>query len=81
MLIAVRDGGPGLPEQQIARIFERFERGASMRHFGGLGLGLYLVRQITEAHGGSVIAHNGEGGGACITLRLPLEPPPGSVFA
>ena len=81
VLIAVRDGGPGLPEQQIARIFERFERGASMRHFGGLGLGLYLVRQITEAHGGSVIAHNGEGGGACITLRMPLEPPLGSVFA
>ena len=79
--IAVRDHGPGLPEQQIARIFRRFERGASMRHFGGLGLGLYLVRQITEAHGGTVIASNSEGGGACITVRLPIEPPHDSVVA
>jgi PAS domain S-box-containing protein len=81
VLIEVRDRGPGLPESQIARIFERFERGASMRHFGGLGLGLYLVRQITEAHGGSVTANNTADGGACITLRLPLEPPNDTVVA
>jgi signal transduction histidine kinase len=52
-----------------------------MRHFGGLGLGLYLVRQITEAHGGSVTANNTAGGGACITVRLPLEPPNDTVVA
>jgi PAS domain S-box-containing protein len=81
VMITVRDRGPGLPEHQIARIFERFERGVSMRHFGGLGLGLYLVRQITEAHGGSVTANNPGDGGACITVRLPLEPPHDTVVA
>jgi PAS domain S-box-containing protein len=81
VVIAVRDRGPGLPQHQIARIFERFERGVSMRHFGGLGLGLYLVRQITEAHGGSVTANNMEGGGACVAVRLPLEPPKDTVVA
>jgi PAS domain S-box-containing protein len=71
-VIHVRDRGPGMPEGQLTRIFERFERSASMRHFGGLGLGLYVVRQITEAHGGSVIAENSVSGGACFTVRLPL---------
>jgi signal transduction histidine kinase len=73
-VIEVRDRGPGLPEGQLARIFERFERAASMRHYGGLGLGLYFVRQVVEAHGGSVTAHNAAGGGACFTVRLPLGP-------
>jgi PAS domain S-box-containing protein len=73
--IAVRDRGPGLPEGQILRMFERFERGVPMRHFGGLGLGLYLVHQIAEAHRGSVSANNLEDGGACFTLRLPLDSP------
>ena len=70
--IEVRDHGPGLPEGQLARIFERFERGTSMRHYGGLGLGLYVVRQIAEAHGGQVIAHNAPDGGACLIVRLPV---------
>lgn len=73
-IIEVRDGGPGLPGGQPSRIFERFERGASMRHFAGLGLGLYVVRQITEAHGGAVTAENSVDGGACFTVRLPLGP-------
>jgi PAS domain S-box-containing protein len=72
VLIEVRDHGPGLPEGQLALIFERFERAASMRHYGGLGLGLYVVRQVVEAHGGSVTASNALGGGACFTVRLPL---------
>jgi signal transduction histidine kinase len=73
VVIEVRDRGPGLPESQLARIFERFERAASMRHYGGLGLGLYVVRQVVEAHGGSVSARNAAGGGACFTVRLPLR--------
>ena len=73
-IIEVRDRGPGLPDGQLTRIFQRFERGASMRHYAGLGLGLYVVRQITEAHGGNVTAENAAGGGACFTVRLPLGP-------
>jgi PAS domain S-box-containing protein len=75
-VIEVRDQGPGLPDGQIARMFERFERGTSMRHYAGLGLGLYVVRQITEAHGGQVTAENSAGGGARFTVRLPLDTPP-----
>ncbi|HET7505064.1 MAG TPA: PAS domain S-box protein [Kofleriaceae bacterium] len=77
--IEVRDHGPGLPDGQLARIFERFERAASMRHYGGLGLGLYVVRQIIEAHGGSVSAKNATGGGACFTVRLPLGSSPSDL--
>jgi PAS domain S-box-containing protein len=77
-VIEVRDQGPGLPDGQIARMFERFERGTSMRHYAGLGLGLYVVRQITEAHGGQVTAENAAAGGACFTVRLPLDSTPGS---
>jgi PAS domain S-box-containing protein len=72
-VIEVRDCGPGLPTGKLSQIFERFERGVSMRHFGGLGLGLYVVQQITQAHGGDVTAENRSGGGACFTVRLPLR--------
>ena len=76
-VIEVRDRGPGLPAGQLSRIFERFERSASMRHYAGLGLGLYVVRQIAEAHGGRVTAENAADGGACFTVRLPLGRPSG----
>jgi signal transduction histidine kinase len=74
-VIDVRDHGPGLPEGNPSHLFERFERATSMRHYGGLGLGLYVVAQIAEAHGGSATAHNAPGGGACFTIRLPAEAP------
>jgi signal transduction histidine kinase len=56
--LRVRDHGIGIAENKLSRIFERFERGVSAREFGGLGLGLYIVRQIVEAHGGSVRAES-----------------------
>jgi PAS domain S-box-containing protein len=73
-VIQVRDQGPGIPESELARIFERFERAASARHYGGMGLGLYVARQIAEAHGGTIAARNAPGGGACFTVRLPASP-------
>jgi PAS domain S-box-containing protein len=72
-LLKVSDSGPGISEPQLPRIFERFERAASARHYGGMGLGLYVARQIAEAHGGSIDASNLEGGGACFTVRLPVR--------
>jgi PAS domain S-box-containing protein len=74
-LVIVSDQGPGLPETEIHRLFGRFERAASMRHHGGLGLGLYMTREIIEAHGGSISATNPPGGGARFTIRLPTEAP------
>jgi signal transduction histidine kinase len=71
--LEVRDHGPGIPETHIGRLFQRFERGtASLRNYAGLGLGLYLIQEIVQAHGGSVAAENAEGGGARFRIRLPI---------
>jgi hypothetical protein len=56
-----------------SKIFERFERAGSTRHYGGLGIGLYVVREIVTAHGGTVGVENEPDGGARFTIRLPLE--------
>ena len=69
--VTVRDHGIGIPDEQRARIFRRFERGVSMRHFGGLGLGLHLASRIVEAHGGTLRASSGAGEGATLTFELP----------
>ncbi len=74
-VMEVVDEGPGIPPDHLSRIFERFERAHSVRQFGGLGLGLYLARQIAEAHGGSISARNWAGRGACLTVRVPTSPP------
>ena len=74
-VIDVRDQGPGLREGDLLRIFQRFERANTMNH-GGLGLGLYITRQIAEAHGGTVSARNLEGGGASFVVRLPIGADP-----
>jgi len=74
-LLEVRDRGPGIPDDKLPRIFERFERAAPTRHYGGLGLGLYVAREIVQAHGGSITAANAGDGGARLTVCLPLTPP------
>jgi PAS domain S-box-containing protein len=73
-VIEIADRGPGIPEADLLRIFDRFERAVPSRHFGGLGLGLYVSRRIVEAHGGSITASNREGGGSSFTIRLPMRP-------
>jgi two-component system, OmpR family, sensor kinase len=63
-----------VPPEHADRIFERFERAASVRHYGGLGLGLYVTRQLAEAHGGSICLEASPGDrGARFVLRLPLQ--------
>jgi len=72
--LTVEDRGPGIRPEDLERIFGRFERAAPARKYGGLGLGLYVSREIAQAHGGSIEAKNREGGGASFLLRLPLAP-------
>jgi PAS domain S-box-containing protein len=70
-VLVIQDKGPGIPETEVARLFHRFERAAPMKHYGGLGLGLYVARQIVEAHGGNISVENAPEGGARFTVRLP----------
>lgn len=72
--IDVIDRGPGVAPADRARIFEKFERAVSTANYGGLGLGLWIVRRIAEAHGGTVTATASDvpGEGATFTLRLPV---------
>jgi len=72
--VEVCDRGPGVPQALQQRIFEPFYRlpGASERE-GGVGLGLALVKSITQRHGGTVNCRNRPDGGACFEVRLPLE--------
>jgi two-component system, OmpR family, sensor histidine kinase MprB len=69
--VTVRDGGPGISESDLPQVFDRFYRADDARGMVGSGLGLAIVRQIVSAHGGSVSARNGEGGGAVLTVTLP----------
>ena len=69
--ISVRDHGAGISPEDQERIFERFERLISVRHFGGFGLGLWIVRQIVEAHGGRVRVHSAPGEGSTFTVEVP----------
>jgi PAS domain S-box-containing protein len=73
--LAVSDEGIGIPIDQQALIFERFQRAVSSRHFAGLGLGLYITRQIVQAHGGTLRLESTPGAGSTFTVRLPAWPP------
>jgi two-component system sensor histidine kinase MprB len=73
-VVAVRDHGPGVPSEDVPLIFDRFYRGATARGRPGSGLGLAIVRQVAEAHGGSVRVESPEDGGARFVLTLPGAP-------
>ncbi len=70
-VLTVADRGIGIPVKDQERIFERFERAASARNYGGFGLGLFIAKQIVEASGGRVRAEIREGGGTTFTVTLP----------
>jgi signal transduction histidine kinase len=70
--LVVRDRGIGIPPAEQARIFDRFERAVSSRHFGGFGLGLYISKAIVDAHGGSIEVTSRPGEGSTFLVRLPL---------
>jgi signal transduction histidine kinase len=78
-VIAVQDEGPGVPEEERERIFERFERGSRTGGEGGFGLGLAIGRELAERQGGSLTLEPERPGdrGARFTLRLPIDLPGG----
>ena len=73
--IKVQDHGIGIPEKDLCRIFERFERAVPVNRYSGLGLGLFIANEIVMAHGGSIKVKSSVGQGSEFTVLLPLEPP------
>ena len=73
--LTVRDHGPGIDPEDLPHVFDRFYRSPAARSLPGSGLGLSIVRQVVEAHGGTVTAENADGGGALFRVRLPLRQP------
>lgn len=71
-VVTVRDEGIGIAPSDQTRIFERFERAVSDRHYGGFGMGLWITRQIVEAHGGRVAVDSAPGHGSAFIVKLPL---------
>jgi two-component system sensor histidine kinase MprB len=68
--VTVRDHGPGIAEEDLPYVFDRFYRARSARGLPGSGLGLAIVRQVADAHGGEVVAERAEDGGTRMILRL-----------
>jgi PAS domain S-box-containing protein len=73
--LRVSDRGIGIAPEHQDRVFDRFERAVPAHHFGGLGLGLYIARQIAQAHGGDIRVESEPGHGATFTVDLPRAPP------
>ena len=73
LLLEVSDRGPGVPEQDLKRIFDKFYRIPVPEGAGGTGLGLSICKGIVEAHGGRISAENRPGGGLKIRVRLPIK--------
>lgn len=76
--LTVADRGIGIPPAERERIFEKFERAVPREHFGGFGLGLWIVRQLVKAHGGTIRVESADGRGSTFTVELPLAAPESS---
>ena len=75
VLLEVADAGPGIAEQDLPRVFDRFYRAPGARTMPGSGLGLSIVRQVAVRHGGAAWAGRAPEGGAVLALRLPGRAP------
>lgn len=71
--LSVKDDGPGINEQNLGRVFERFYKGDSSRAEPGVGLGLAIVKHLVRAHGGTATVESRPGAGATFTVRLPRQ--------
>jgi signal transduction histidine kinase len=70
--VQIKDTGIGIPAAQLDRVWDRFYQvdGSATRRFGGMGIGLSVVKDVIEAHGGAVWAHSGEGQGSTFGFAL-----------
>ncbi len=76
VVLSIEDHGIGVPVEHQDRIFQRFERAVSERNYGGFGLGLWIVREIVHAHGGTVGFESAPGSGSTFTVELPVSSSP-----
>ena len=73
--IVVQDHGIGIPTDRLPRVFDRFEQAVTDRHYGGLGLGLYIVHSLVELHHGTITVDSTPEYGSTFTVRLPIDKP------
>lgn len=72
VVIRVRDHGPGIPTEERGLVFDRFYQAEDAERQGGMGLGLYVSKQLVELHGGTIAIESPEDGGTCVVVRLPV---------
>jgi len=73
--VSISDQGIGIPQESLDQLFQRFYRAenAETRHISGMGVGLYLVKEIVHLHGGTIEVSSTEGVGSTFTIRLPYS--------
>ena len=76
VVVAVVDHGIGIPESDLDRLFERYQRGSNVSGIVGTGVGLYLAKMIVDMHGGRIEVQSKEDEGSRFTVRFPIKPPP-----
>src|SRR5213076_3372155 len=81
VVTSVSDRGIGIPSDELAQVFERFHRGrqVSSTNYGGLGLGLYITKQIVERHSGAIWVDSKEGAGTSFHFSLPVAGVPAAT--
>ncbi len=70
-ILKVKDEGPGIPKEKLMSVFERFKRGSNSEHVSGLGLGLYIAKQIMDAHRGAIAVESNLGKGTMFIVSFP----------
>ena len=71
MILSVKDNGIGIPQNDLTKLFKRFSQGTSQKRSAGTGLGLYLSRQIIEAHNGKIWAESQVSKGSVFSVMIP----------
>ena len=73
VFITVKDSGIGISEEGQKKLFQKFERAVSIQKYSGLGLGLYIAKEVIEAHGGTIWLESQPGQGSTFHISLPVE--------